>query len=58
MRNMTDLARDMVANVNFFVVQQHTIYSFDGVIGSLSSLVVNKPISLGAALLISSDLAR
>ena len=58
MRNITDLARDMVTNVNFFVVQQHTVYGFDGSLSSLSGLIVNKSISLGAALLISSNLAR
>lgn len=47
-----------MANVDFFVVQQHTIDGFDRSLGGLSSLVVNKSISLGAALFISSNLAR
>ena len=48
----------MIANVNFFVIQKHTIDSFDSGLGSLGSLVVNKSISLGIALFISSNLAR
>jgi hypothetical protein len=54
----THLAGDMEANVDLFVVEQHTIDSLYGVIGSLRGLIVDEAITLRAALFVCSDLAR
>jgi hypothetical protein len=54
---LTLLARDVVANVDLFVVEKHAIDSFDGVVRSFSSLVVNETVAFGATVLISGDLA-
>ena len=48
----------MVTDIDFLVIQQHPIHSFDGGLGSLSSFIVDKSVSLGAALFISGNLAR
>ena len=48
----------MVTNVNLLIVQKHTIDSLDGSLGSLSGLIVDETVSLGAAMLVGSDLAR
>ena len=47
----------MVADIDLLVVQEHTVDSLDSGLGSLSSLVVDKPVALGAAVLIRGDLA-
>lgn len=46
-----------MADVHLLVVQKHAIDGTDGSIGRLSSLVVNKAISLGAALFVGSHFA-
>ena len=53
----TCLARDVVADVDLLIVQKHTVDSLNGGLGRLSSLVVDKAVSLGAAVLISGNLA-
>lgn len=55
---MTDLARDVVANVNLFVVEQHAINRLDGVVGCFSSFIMDETIALGATVFVGSDLAR
>ena len=57
-RDPTNLARDVVAYVDLFVVQQHTVDSLDSGLRSLRSFVVNETVSLGAAMLIGGNLAR
>ena len=47
----------MVADIDLLVVQEHTIDSLDGGLGSLSSLVVDETVALGTAVLIGGDLA-
>jgi hypothetical protein len=48
----------MVPDVDLFVVEEHAIHGFDGGIGSLSGLIMNKTVSFGATDFISRDLAR
>jgi hypothetical protein len=45
-------------DVDLFVVEKHAIHGFDGVIGSLSGLIMNEAVSFGATHFISRDLAR
>ena len=47
-----------MADVDLLVVQQHAIDSLDGSVSGLGGLVVDETVTLGSALLISSDLAR
>lgn len=54
---MTDLARDVMANINLLVVEQHAIDRLDGVIGGFSSFIMDETITLGAAMFIGGDLA-
>jgi hypothetical protein len=51
------LARDVKTNINLLVIQKHAVDSLDGVVGSLSGLVMDEAIAFGAALLVCSDLA-
>lgn len=54
----TNLAGDVVADVDLLVVEQHAVNSFDSIISSLGSLVMDESVALGAALIIGGDLAR
>jgi len=54
----TYLARDMEADVDLFVIKQHTVDSLYGVVSSLRSLVMDEAISLRASMFVCSDLAR
>ena len=47
-----------MTNIDILVVQKHTIDSLDGSVSGLGGLVVDETVTLGTALLISSDLAR
>ena len=47
----------MVADIDLLVVQEHTVDSLDSGLGSLSSLVVDETVALGAAVLVGGDLA-
>ena len=53
----SDLLRDVVADVHLLVVQKHAVDGLDGSLGSLSGLVVDESVSLGAAMLVGSNLA-
>jgi hypothetical protein len=57
-RGTPHLARDMEADVDLLVVEQHTVDRLYGVISSLRSLVVDETISLRTAVLVCGDLAR
>ena len=48
----------MVSNVDFLVVQQHTVDGLDSGLGRLSGVIVNETITLGASALVCCDLAR
>lgn len=58
MEKTTNLAGNVVSNVYFFIVKKHTVHSLDRSFCSLGSLVVDKSVTLGAALLIAGHLAR
>lgn len=53
----TNLARNVVTDIDLLIVQQHAIHGLDGVFGSFGSFIVDKTIALGAAVFIGSDLA-
>jgi hypothetical protein len=57
-RHTPHLARNMEANVDLLVVEQHTVDRFYGVISGLRGLVVDETISLRATVFVCSDLAR
>jgi hypothetical protein len=52
------LARDVMSDINFLIVEKHAVDSLDGTISSLSGLIMNEAIALGASMFVSSDLAR
>lgn len=54
----TDLLGDVVTDIDLLVVQKHAVDSLDGSLSSLCGLVVNETVALGAALLVSGNLAR
>lgn len=53
----TNLARNVVTNIDLLIVQQHAIDGLDRVFGSLGSFIVDKTIAFRAAVLIGSDFA-
>ena len=52
------LARDVVADVDLFVVQQHAINTLDGSLSRIGGFVMNETIALRATMLVSGNLAR
>ena len=46
-----------MTNVDLLVVQQHAVDVLDGVLGSLSGLVVDEPVAFGVAMLVGRNLA-
>ena len=54
----TCFARDVKANINLLVIEQHSIDVLDGMLSCLGSLVVDEAVSSGSTLLICSNLAR
>jgi hypothetical protein len=55
---MTDLTRDMVADIDFLVVQKHAIDGLDSAFSSFCGFVVDKTVALGATVFIGGNLAR
>ena len=53
----TNLLGNVVSNVDFLVVQQHTVDSLDSRLGCLSGLIVYKSVAFGATMLVRGDLA-
>jgi len=53
-----DFTRDMKANINLLVIEQHSMDVLNGMLSCLGSLVVDKTVSSGTTLLICSNLAR
>jgi hypothetical protein len=51
------LLGDVVADEDLLLVQQHAVDVLDSVVGGLGGLVVDKPVALGVAELVLSDLA-
>lgn len=60
MNNMLEsyLARDMKANKDLLIVEQHAIDSLDSCFGGLIGLIVNESVALRVSLFIGGDLAR
>ena len=58
MGGWADLLGHVVSNVDLLVVQQHTVDSLDCRLGSLSTVIVDEAVTLGASALICCDLAR
>lgn len=56
-RVSADLASDMMPDVNLFVVEEHTIHSFDGRIGGLDCLVMNETVSFRMTVFVGGDFA-
>lgn len=54
----TNLARDVVPDVNLLVVEKHAVDSLDSRLGGLSSLIVDITVTARATLLIGGDFAR
>lgn len=52
------LARNVMPNIDFLVVQKHPIDGFDSGVGGLSGLIVDIAIATRATLLIGGNLAR
>lgn len=48
----------MMANIHLLVVEEHAVYSLDGVLCRLGRLIMNEAITLGTAVLISGNFAR
>ena len=46
-----------MADVDLLVIQQHAVDGLDGSLSSLSSLVMDETVALGAAMLVGGDLA-
>ena len=53
----TNLLGDVVADVDFLVVQQHAVDRLDSGVGGSSGFVVNETVALGAAVLVGGNLA-
>lgn len=54
----TNLARDVVPDVNLLIVEKHAVDSLDSRLGGLSSLIVDITVTARATLLIGGDFAR
>jgi hypothetical protein len=55
--SFTNLARNVVTNVDLLVVEQHSIDGLDSIFSGLCGFVVDETIALGSAVLIGSDFA-
>ena len=53
----TNLLGNVVSNVDFLVVQQHTVDGLNSRLGCLSGLIVYKSVAFGATMLVRGDLA-
>lgn len=53
----TDLARNVMSDINLLVIEKHAIDSLDGAISSFGGLVMNESISLGATMFVCSNFA-
>src|SRR5258705_12815438 len=47
---LTLFARDMVTDVNLFIVEHHAIHGLGGTLGRFGCFIVNEPVSPGAAM--------
>ena len=55
---LTLFARDVVTNVNLFIVEQHAVHGLDGILSRFECFVVNKTVSPGMAMFVSCHFAK
>jgi hypothetical protein len=54
----TDLAGDMVSNINFLIIEQHAIDGLDGTLCGFCSLVMDETVSPRATVFIGGHFTR
>jgi hypothetical protein len=55
---LTLFARDVVTDVNLFIVEQHAVHGLDGILSRFGCFVVNKTVPPGTAMFVSCHFAR